>query len=412
MITYLHLPCLRGVIGDWTFFNSVMKIKDIVNRVITVSQSEELYSKNINEILQREVDKKRVDKIRDYLLNNNEHFFSSIIVAIFGGNPIWSDFDIESHFKVDNEEIDPDSSNFIQNKLGVLSLSGEEIIFALDGQHRVRGFQEAYKKDESIGDEEVPIIFVVHNQSFKERTRRLFTVLNKYAQKPKEAELIILDEDDASAIITRKLVDEHEILKLKNAISDTNGTNIPPSDVHSFTTLVMINRINKLILSKYKIDYTQRPDDNNLTKYYQECIDFWNYFFTQFPKIKNTIQGEQCVFENGELYNRNNETGGSLLLRPVGQKLFAQIYNAFNEKGQLNVLTSKIPFLDFNLNGNYCKYVTWNNKILPKSEALQKRVFFYALGLSNDHAIHSDLKNAYENYGATYNNKIVIIDGK
>lgn len=45
MNTYLHLPCLRGVIGDWTFFSSVMKVKDIVNRVITVSQSEELYSK-------------------------------------------------------------------------------------------------------------------------------------------------------------------------------------------------------------------------------------------------------------------------------------------------------------------------------------------------------------------------------
>lgn len=412
MNTYLHLPCLRGVIGDWTFFNSVMKIKDIVNRVITVSQSEELYSKNINEILQREVDKKRVDKIRDYLLNNSERFFSSIIVAIFGGTPIWSDFDIESHFKIDNEEIDSDSSSFIQNKLGVLSLSGKEIIFALDGQHRVRGFQEAYKKDNSIGDEEIPIIFVVHNQSYKERTRRLFTVLNKYAQKPKEAELIILDEDDASAIITRKLLDDHEVLKLKNAVSNTNGSNIPHSDMHSFTTLVMINRINKQILSKFKIDYTKRPTNDSLNYYYNECALFWDYFFAQFPEIKQFIQGEERVFANGDRYNRNNETGGSLLLRPVGQKLFAQIYSAFNDKDQLDVLTSKIPFLDFNLNGSYCKYVTWNNKILPKSEALQKRVFFYVLGLSEDSAIHSDLKNAYENYGATYNNKIVVIDGK
>lgn len=412
MNSYLHLPCLRGVIGDWTFFNSVMKVKDIVNRVITVSQSEELYSKNINEILQREIDKKRVDKIRDYLLNNSERFFSSIIVAIYGGNPIWSDFDIESHFKIYNKEIDTDSSNFIQNKLGVLSLSGEEIIFALDGQHRVRGFQEAYKRNNSIGDEEIPIIFVVHDQSFKERTRRLFTVLNKYAQKPKEAELIILDEDDASAIITRMLVDNHEILKQKNAIADTNGANIPSSDKHSFTTLVMINRINKLILSRYNIDYTQRPDNYNLSKYYEECCAFWNYFFSQFPEITKTIQGEQCFFSNGEPYNRNNKTGGSLLLRPVGQTLFAQIYNAFNEIGNLDVLTSKIPFLDFNLNGNFCKYITWYNKILPKSERLQKRVFFYVLGLSSDSTIHSDLRHTYENYGAIYNNRVAIIDEK
>ena len=74
MNTYLHLPCLRGVIGDWTYFSSVMKVKDIVNRVITISQSEELYSKKINEILQREIDEKRVDKIpkKNYNTDNSD----------------------------------------------------------------------------------------------------------------------------------------------------------------------------------------------------------------------------------------------------------------------------------------------------------------------------------------------------
>ena len=254
------------------------------------------------------------------------------------------------------------------------------------------------------------MIFVVHNHENKQRTRRLFTVLNKYAQKPKEAELIILDEDDAAAIITRKLVDNHEVLKLKNAVSDTNGANIPATDLHSFTTLVMVNRINKLVLSKYKIDYTKRPDEDKLNQYYQKCTDFWDYFFAQFPIIKQFIQGEECKFSNGDCYNRNAETGGSLLLRPVGQKLFAQIYNAFDEDNKLDVLTSKISFLDFNLNGDYCKYITWNNKMLPKSETLQKRVFFYALGLSADSTIHSDLKKVYENYGAHYNNSIRVID--
>lgn len=409
MNNYLHLPCLRGVIGNWTFFSSVMKIKDIVNRIITVSESDELYTKNINEILQREISTKRVEQLREYLNNNPEHFFSSIIVAIYQGNPIWSDFDIESHFRIDNNLLGNDEIGFIENKIGILSLSGSETIFALDGQHRIKGIREAYKKNTSIGEEEVALIFVVHNHENKERTRRLFTVLNKYAQKPKEAELIILDEDDVAAIITRKLVNYHEILKKDNAVSDTNGANIPPTDMHSFTTLVMVNRINKLILSKYKIDYTKRPNNNDIDRYYQVCADFWDYFFIQFPQIKQFIEGEEIIFANGEPYNRNNETGGCLLLRPVGQKLFAQIYNAFKDKGQLDMLTNKIPSLDFNLNGNYCKYVTWNNKMLPKSETLQRRVFFYVLGLASDSTIHNDLRDAYENFGANYNNKIRII---
>lgn len=410
MNNYLHLPCLRGVIGNWTYFSSVMKIRDVVNRIITVSESDELYTKNINDILQREISTKRVGQLKEYLNNNPEHFFSSIIVAIYRGNPIWSDFDIESHFRIDNNLLDTDDIGFIENKIGILSLSGSETIFALDGQHRIKGIREAYQKNKSIGEEEVALIFVVHNHENKQRTRRLFTVLNKYAQKPKEAELIILDEDDVAAIITRKLVDNHKVLKQKNAVSDTNGANIPATDLHSFTTLVMVNRINKLVLSKYKIDYTKRPDEDRLKHYYQTCMKFWDYFFAQFPTIEQFIQGEECNFANGDSCKRNAETGGSLLLRPVGQKLFAQIYNAFDEDNKLDVLTSKIPYLDFNLNGDYCKYVTWNNKMLPKSETLQKRVFFYALGLSSDSTIHADLKKVYENYGANYNNSIKVIN--
>lgn len=410
MNNYLHLPCLRGVIGNWTYFSSVMKIKDVVNRIITVSESDELYTKNINDILQREISTKRVGQLKEYLNSNPEHFFSSIIVAIYQGNPVWSDIDIESQFRIDNNLLDTDDIGFIENKIGILSLSGSEIIFALDGQHRIKGIREAFKKNKEIGEEEVALIFVVHNHENKQRTRRLFTVLNKYAQKPKEAELIILDEDDAAAIITRKLVDNHEVLKLKNSVSDTNGANIPASDLHSFTTLVMVNRINKIVLSKYKIDYTRRPDEDILFLYYQKCSEFWDYFFAQFPMIKQIINGEVCQFENGDRYNRNIETGGSLLLRPVGQKLFAQIYNAFNENNRLNDLTLKIPFLDFNLNGVFCKYVSWNNKMIPKSESLQKRVFLYALGISSDSTLHDDLKKAYESYGVSYNNRIKVID--
>ena len=266
MKRYLHLPCLRGVIGDWTYYCSVMKIKDVVKRIITVSESDELYTKNITKVLQREINTKRIKQLEYYLNSNKEHFFSSIVVAIYKGNPIWSDFDIETHFKIEKDLLENDDVKFIENKLGILSLYGDEIIFALDGQHRVKGIKEAYANNPTIGEEDISLIFVVHNDQNKERTRRLFTVLNKYAQKPKEAELIILDEDDVSAIITRSLLEKHDILKLKNAISNTNGANLPSTDMTTFTTLVTVNRINKIILSNHRIDYTKRPNDDEINK--------------------------------------------------------------------------------------------------------------------------------------------------
>ena len=406
MKKYLHLPCLRGVIGDWTYYCSVMKIKDVVKRIITDSESEELYTKNIAKVLQREINTKRIKQIEYYLNNNKEHFFSSIVVAIYKGNPIWSDFDIETHFRIEKDLLENDDVKFIENKLGILSLHGDEIIFALDGQHRVKGIKEAYSNNPTIGEEDISLIFIVHNDQNKERTRRLFTVLNKYAQKPKEAELIILDEDDVSAIITRRLLENHDILKHKNAISNTNGANLPSTDMTTFTTLVTVNRINKIILSTHLIDYTKRPNDDEINQYYLECCEFWDYLFQNFPDIKSFITGSKAYFANGDLFNRNKETGGSALLRPIGQKLFAQIYIAFKNNQSIDVLTSKISNVDFNLNGNIFKYITWNEKMLPKSESIQKRILFYILGISDDNNIQMDIKTVYNKYGIEYDNNI------
>jgi DNA sulfur modification protein DndB len=151
--------------------------------------------------------------------------------------------------------------------------------------------------------------------------------LNKYAEKPKEAELIILDEDDASAILTRRLLEEHYILSIENVISSTNSPSIPTTDSTSFTTIVMINRINKEILKHHNLNYTIRPTQEDLDLYFIEVSNFWDYLFSSFPNIDRWLNGSEIRFDNGDLFNRNNDTGGSLILRPIGQHLFAKIYN-------------------------------------------------------------------------------------
>ena len=68
----VHLACLRGNIGYWTYYSTVIKIKDLVtdNRVITVSESEELYTQNINRILQREINQSRIKSLKKYIIEN------------------------------------------------------------------------------------------------------------------------------------------------------------------------------------------------------------------------------------------------------------------------------------------------------------------------------------------------------
>ena len=406
----LHLPCLRGRLGDWTYFSTMMKIKDIVknHRIITVPESKDLYSKNINKILQREINDVRISKISKYLLNNEEHFFSSIIVAIHKGNPEWSDIDIEEKFSINSKSLDEDSIRFIENKFGILSLTGKEEIFALDGQHRLAGLREAYDQDNEIGEEEVSLVYVIHNNENIERTRRLFTVLNRYAEKPKQAELIILEEDDVAAINTRKLISENKYLSKKNAISSLKTGGISNTDLKSFSTLVTIYNINKILYSKASKFYTTRPGNEEINQFYKISSEFWDFVFEAFPEIISFINGEQNIKINNKLFNRNSSTGGSLLLRPVGQELLAKTYKHFKNVNKSDVLKSNIRKIDFNLSGDNFKFLFWNNgKMLPKELTLKQNLILYLLKEYKDSKyINESLKRIYKNFNVEYRDNI------
>ncbi|EDP97374.1 DNA sulfur modification protein DndB [Kordia algicida OT-1] len=407
----INLPCLRGRIGEWTYFSTVMKIKDIVegNRIITVAESE-LYTENINRVLQREINKKRISQISKYLLENDEHFFSSIIVGIHKGNPEWSDVSINSLFSIKGEKLDDESLSFIENKFGILTLSGEEEIFALDGQHRLKGLRDAFRKNNEIGEEEISLVYVIHDDSYIEKTRRLFTVLNKYAEKPKEAELIILEEDDVAAINSRRLITEHQHLSKQNSLSDTKTGNISANDFDSFTTLVTVYRINKVLYNKRNSFYTVRPTDEDIEEYYQLSKSFWDFLFEVFPEIARFIDGERNIFLNEDLFDRNPNSGGSLILRPVGQHFIAKTYKHFMDSNNLDYLKENIRKIDFNLSGDTLNYIFWNNgRMVPKELRLKERLFLHLLGDLNidNYDIQGRIKEIYENYNEDYYNHIV-----
>lgn len=138
----LKLPSIKGKFGDWVYFNATMKIKDVANsqRIATVSEIAELYPKNISDVLQREIDTKRISKISEYLRTQKDRFISTMIVAIYKGAPEWSEIRIEDSFKIGDEALSEDDALYISGRLGILSLNGDESVFVLDGQHRLKAW--------------------------------------------------------------------------------------------------------------------------------------------------------------------------------------------------------------------------------------------------------------------------------
>lgn len=270
--------------------------------------------------------------------------------------------------------------------------------------------RKAYYENPEIGELDVPVIFVIHNHNNLERTRRLFTVLNKYAEKPQGAELIILDEDDAAAIISRKLVTHHEVLSKPNGISNSKSGTMPTNDQASFTTLVTINTINKILFSKPNSYYTSRPADVELDRLYCKAKLFWDTLFECFPELVLYIEGNINVQINNISINRNHESGGSLLLRPVGQKLLSQVYKMFTEN-ELQVFKGKIKQVEFNLSSDIWKYLYWNEKMLIGEDKLKKNLLLFMLGKYTDEEnIHKEMRRIYELNNVNYANHINIIN--
>lgn len=408
-IKSIHLPSLRGNFGSWNYFSTVIKVKDIVesNRIITVPESKALYTKNINQILQREIDFTRIGKIKEYLLKSKERFFSSLIVAIHKGNPEWADFDLERQFRIDNELIDDSDVEFIENKIGVLTLSGNEEIFVLDGQHRLLGIRKAFEEDKTIGEDEISVIIVIHKADLKQRTRRLFTVLNRYAVSIKPAEKIILEEDDAAAILTRKLVQEYPTFIMDNAVSSTKLSNLTATDTKNFTTLVCLYEINKILIgysTLYKSKVIIRPSDDVLEKLYEKITAFWDFFFESFPNVVKFIKEEKVP----ATFARNKKSGGSLLLRPEGQLLFASIYKEFEESKRLQVFKSNVSKIDFNLSSQNWMYVFWKGDAMETGhKKLKKSIFRFLLGKKEEkNSINSELTKIYKDYNLTFKDNL------
>ncbi len=204
------LPALRGVMGDWVFYSCLMNIYEISERV---QYAEDVHSnKHLSDMIQRQLKKGRSEQIAEYLSTQKERFFNSLVVATYGGEPSWYALSNVRN-KSNNIDLEGLSEETI-GSIGFLTLRGDEKLFALDGQHRLAGIKKAVKEGiEQDPYDDVSVIFVAHKKTAKglERTRRLFTTLNKTARPVSKGDIVALDEDDAMAICTRWLIEKTKL---------------------------------------------------------------------------------------------------------------------------------------------------------------------------------------------------------
>jgi DNA sulfur modification protein DndB len=201
----IQLPAIKGIIGDWVYYQACMPFSEVVSRIDNDHSYREY--KSLDDYLQRDLSS-RSKKISEYLIRERTHFFNTAIIGLFGDRPQWYTF---GYAKGVIPELS--LSERMAQTVGVLELSGDEILFSIDGQHRIEGIKQALKKQPELFNlDELPIIIVAHNddKKGKQRTRRLFSEINTKAQKVTGLDDLITNEDNPILINSRKLYAEYK----------------------------------------------------------------------------------------------------------------------------------------------------------------------------------------------------------
>ncbi len=379
----LLLPALRAHMGDWIYYISFMRMSDIADRIGIAEQIHT--NESLNDLLQRRLTS-RSKEIVNYLENQEQRFFNSLIVGVYGGTPKWLELTVSKNPKFDPTGM-PD---YIDRSIGLLSLSGKETLFAIDGQHRVAAIYKAAKKGSKLNDEEVSVIFVSAKTDKEniERTRRLFSTLNRYAKPVKTSDIISLDEDDLVAIITRRLMDEHPLF-INNSLN-TKSQSLS-GDFTSLNSIVAIYQsldiyLKKMTPKKWKDFKALRPDDGLLNVYFQSAIGFWDSLVKEFKELKMLARKNKKI----SIKDLRHAKGGHIIFRPVGLLAISRairlaVDHGYDPEETINLI-AKLPL---ELSSHPWRGLLWdsiNSKMITIKENQQIAAYliYYMVGCNLD----------------------------
>lgn len=368
----IKIPAIRGKIGDTVYYSTTLtfsQISSIVKRV----DGELHTAKSLKEQIQRSLTDNFI-KIKEYILNREDRFFDSLVLAVYDGDPIWT----EVRFDIEN--------NTYQN-VGLLEFSGQEKIFPVDGQHRVEGIKEALKENDELGSETVCVMLIGHQNTNegREKSRRIFSTLNRYVKPVRLGDIIALDEDDIVAIVTRELLETYPLFT-GNRVKISNSKSMPQSDKEAFTSLMTLYSCHLSIYKTYiskkdgknygeaDIKYQQkiRPSDAVLDEFKNLLVGFWDCMESTFVEIQSYIRDNS---QSAAKELRSTVNGGNLFFRPIGLLPFVEAISKISLKSNSSFedIIRDYANLDRNVHSNLWDMILWNpmtKKMIMRNQAL------------------------------------------
>ena len=309
---------LRGKFGVTEYHLISMPVGELVSNTRVSVEIPEWENLSIEERYQRELNINRIKHtMAPYFANDEKRFSGALIMAVRNHEKML--FEPMSKFQSGSSM--PALYQTAAAELGFLTMHGQEILEPLDGQHRVRALKMAIEGHAEQGEvvlqpkpeiakDKIAVILVKFNT---ETARYIFNKVNRYAKPTRKSDNLITDDDDAVAVLTRRLfkkgpIPEH-LVSRSNSLK-TGG---------EFTTLATLYESNKKLLLSLPLPSTSKPekmDEREKDRRLPELVREWRRLVDGLGPWKEALRdigkdGDDVRIELRKKY---------ILCRPVGQQ--------------------------------------------------------------------------------------------
>ena len=372
----MKIPAIRGSIGHNVYYVTNFTFEQIA-RLVKKIDNELHTSTSLNDQIQRSLSDNYI-KIKQYILSCEDRFFNALVLAVYDGQPEWT----EIRYELEDQ--------WFYN-VGVLNFSGDEKIFPVDGQHRVEGIKAALSENPELASESICVILIGHSttRDGMERSRRIFSTLNRYAKPVRLGDIIALDEDDIVAITTRYQLESNPLF-IGDRIKASNTKSIPATDKRAFTTLMTLYECHLELLKLYEFqgivttkklaDFLRiRPGDDVIAGYNDYLTHFWEMFVNKYPEMGRYIDDRR---NNAAEEYRSSITGGNIFFRPIALAPFVSAIVTIAARTHIDVegILDVFTALNRTVSADPWNRIIWNpttHKMIMRNQSILKGLLIY-----------------------------------
>jgi DNA sulfur modification protein DndB len=368
--------------GSVEYYLTTMKAGEAVRSIRVAEELPKWKEMTIEERVQRELEWKRVEKeIAHFIASDPDRFFGALLVAIYNSEGI----SFEPLTKLKGL---PELYMSVAGSFGFLHFKGGELLFTLDGQHRLKGTDvaisgkgkngkpvEGLTPNLEVADDDISVILIPYEPAL--RARKIFNKTNKYAKQTSKGDNIITSEDDAYAITARRLlgsggyeaVIEEELVNWSSNTLSTRST--------QFTTINVLYESGQKLLPATDIQF--RPDDEQLDEFYEKLAELWSRLLDKVDIFKKALESPKNLPKLREKY---------LCLKPAGQLALLTAVQEALEKGlPIAEVATRLNHIPWDLNNDLWQGIMMQGKRIQVGKQAVNfagRLIAYLIGVPYD----------------------------